>query len=42
MFYKAPTSIKNQDDMNSGLEVTPGHWKLYHSKALEKFPIRIP
>ena len=28
--------------LNSGLEVTQGHWKWYHLKALVWFPIRLP
>jgi len=28
--------------LKSGLEVTEGHSKLYHSKAWVRFPIRLP
>jgi len=28
--------------LKSGLEVTPGHWNWYHSKAWVWFPIRFP
>jgi len=28
--------------MKCGLEVTQGHWKWYHLKALVRFPIRLP